>query len=202
MIALRYACVSIDSYRYAYVRLDSTTQLSLNKERISILSEILPAACLLAYLFSPVALLCFQQHGFLSPKKFSIVVVTITMRVCCCLVTKSWSTVATASFECHNELLTIKQCMLLSYGDQFSSVQLLSRVWLFATPWIAARQASLSITNSQSSLRLMSMESVMPSSHLMLCCPLLLLPPILPSISLFQWVNSSHEVAKVLGFQL
>ena len=76
--------------------------------------------------------------------------------------------------------------------NQFSSVQSLSRVWLFATPWIAARQASLFITNSWSSLRLMSIESVMPSSHLILCRPLLLLPPIPPSISLFQWVNSSH----------
>ena len=71
-----------------------------------------------------------------------------------------------------------------------------------ATPWITARQASLSITNSQSSLRLTSIKSVMPSSHLILCHPLLLLPPIPPSISLFQWVNSSHEVAKVLEFQL
>ena len=61
---------------------------------------------------------------------------------------------------------------------QFSSVQSLSRVRLFATPWIAARQASLSITNSRSSLGLTSIESVMPSSHLILCCPLLLLPPI------------------------
>ena len=68
---------------------------------------------------------------------------------------------------------------------EFSSVQSLSRVWLFATPWIAALQASLSITNSQSSLRLMSIESVMPSSHLILCRPLLLLPPILPSIRVF-----------------
>ena len=64
----------------------------------------------------------------------------------------------------------------------FSSVQLLSRVRLFATPWIAACQASLSITNSRSSLRLTSIESVMPSSHLILCRPLLLLLPILPSI--------------------
>ena len=70
-----------------------------------------------------------------------------------------------------------------------------------ATPWIAARQASLSVTNSRSSLKLASIESVMPSSHLILCHPLLL-PPIPPSISLFQWVNSSHEVAKVLEFQL
>ena len=69
---------------------------------------------------------------------------------------------------------------------QFSSVQLLSRVRLFETPWIAARQASLSITSSQSSLRLMSIESVMPSSHLILCRPLLLLPPIPPSIRVFS----------------
>ena len=71
-----------------------------------------------------------------------------------------------------------------------------------ATPWTAAHQASLSITNSRSSLKLTSIESVMPSSHLILCRPLLLLPPIPPSISLFQWVNSSHEVVKVLKFQL
>ena len=69
---------------------------------------------------------------------------------------------------------------------QFSSVQSLSCVWLFATPWIGAHQASLPITNSRSSLRLMSNESVMPSSHLILCCPLLLLPPIPPSIRVFS----------------
>ena len=68
----------------------------------------------------------------------------------------------------------------------FSSVQSLSRVRLFATPWITARQASLSITNSRSSLRLMSIESVMPSSHLILCRPLLLLTPILSSIRVFS----------------
>ena len=67
----------------------------------------------------------------------------------------------------------------VSVSDQIRS---LSRVRLFATPWIAVRQASLSITNSQSSLRLTSIESVMPSSHLILCRPLLLLPPIPPSI--------------------
>ena len=91
---------------------------------------------------------------------------------------------------------------LCSVYRTIRSDQLLSCVRLFATPWIAARQASLSITNSQSSLRLTSIKSVMPSSHLILCRPLLLLPPIPPSISLFQWVNSSHEVAKVLEFQL
>ena len=69
---------------------------------------------------------------------------------------------------------------------QFSSVQLLSRVQLFATPWIAACQASLSITNFQSLLKLMPIESVMPSSHLILCRPLLLLPPIPPKIRVFS----------------
>ena len=66
------------------------------------------------------------------------------------------------------------------------SVQSLSRVRLFATPWITARQASLSITNSQSLLKLMPIESVMRSSHLILCCPLLLLPPVPPTIRVFS----------------
>ena len=65
------------------------------------------------------------------------------------------------------------------------AVQLLSRVWLIATPWTAALQASLSFTISWSLLRLMSIESVMPSNHIILCCPLLLLPPIFPSIRVF-----------------
>ena len=68
----------------------------------------------------------------------------------------------------------------------FSSVQSLSRVRLFATPWIAAHQASLSITNTRSSLRLVSIKSVMPSSHLILCHSLLLLPLIPPSITVFS----------------
>ena len=70
--------------------------------------------------------------------------------------------------------------------NQLSSVQSLSRVWLFATPWTAAHQASLSIINSQSLCKLMSIESVMPSIHLILCRPLLLLPPIFPSIRVFS----------------
>ena len=69
---------------------------------------------------------------------------------------------------------------------QFSSVQSLSCVRLFATPWIVAHQASLSITNSRSSLRPTSIKSVMPSSHFILCRPLLLLPPIPPSIKVFS----------------
>ena len=74
----------------------------------------------------------------------------------------------------------------LKTRSQFSSVPSLSRVQLFETPWIAARQASLPITNSQSSLRLTSIKSVMRSSHLILCHPLLLLPPIPPSIRVFS----------------
>ena len=99
------------------------------------------------------------------------------------------------------------------------SDQSLSRVRLFATPWITARQASLSITNSRSSLRLMSIESVMPSSDLILCRPLLLLPPIPPSIRVFsnestlcrRWpkywsfsfsIISSKEIPGLISFRM
>ena len=75
---------------------------------------------------------------------------------------------------------------------QFSSVQSLSRVRLFVTPWIAASQATLSITNSQSLLKLMSIELVMPSSHFILCCSLLLLPPVPPSIRIFSNESTLH----------
>ena len=83
-----------------------------------------------------------------------------------------------------------------SVSCQLSPVQWLRCVRPSATPWTAAHQASLSITNSQSSPKLMSIKSVMPSSHLILCHPLLLLPPIPPSIRVF-----AHQVAKVLEFQ-
>ena len=73
-----------------------------------------------------------------------------------------------------------------NYPGQFSLVQSLSCVWLFATPWITRSQASLSITISRGSLKLSSIESVMPSSHLILCHPLFLLPPIHPSIRVFS----------------
>ena len=77
-------------------------------------------------------------------------------------------------------------------GSSFSSVQLLSHVWLFATPWITARQAFLSITSSWSSLRLTSFKSVMPSSHLILCRPLFLLFPIPPRIRVFSSESTLH----------
>ena len=79
-----------------------------------------------------------------------------------------------------------------THSVQFSSVQSLSHVWLIATPWISARQASLSITNSRSLLKLMPIESVIPSSHLLLCHPLLLLPPIPPSIRVFSSESTLH----------
>ena len=88
----------------------------------------------------------------------------------------------------------------LCSSDQIRSDQSLNHVWFFATPWIAAHQASLYITNSQSSLKLTSIKSVMPSSHLSSPSPLAPNPS--QHQSLFQWVNSSHEVAKVLEFQL
>ena len=92
---------------------------------------------------------------------------------------------------------------LTTFISQIRSDQSLSRVQLFATPWIAANQASLSITNSRSSLRLMSIKSVMPSSHLILCRPLLLLPPMNPSqhqslfpmSQLFTWGGQSTGVS-------
>ena len=107
----------------------------------------------------------------------------------------SWQN-SKAIFACYSEyIFTSRFCVPIPYGHHFlvlvqecviSSVQSLSRVWLFATPWITASQASLSITNSRSSLRLTSIKSVMPSSHLILCHPLLLLPPIPPSIRVFS----------------
>ena len=78
----------------------------------------------------------------------------------------------------------------INISSAFSSVQSLSHVRLLATPWTAARQASLSITNSRNLPKLTSIESVMPSNHLILCRPLFLLPPIFPSIRVF-----SHESA-------
>ena len=109
--------------------------------------------------------------------------------------------------------------MILKFSLTLLSVQLLSHVWLFETPWIAAHQASLSITNSRSSLKLMTIESVMPSSHLIVCHPLLLLPPIPPSIRVFsnestlcmRWpkywsfsfsISPSNEHAGLISFRM
>ena len=93
------------------------------------------------------------------------------------------NTSRTVLHTCLSILTSISVC---NCQVQFSSVQSLSRVRLFSTPWIAARQASLSITNSRSALQLTSIQLVMPSSHLILCRPLFLLPPIPPSIRVFS----------------
>ena len=85
----------------------------------------------------------------------------------------------------------------LTYSVQFSSGQSLSCVWLFANPWNAA-----CITKYWSLLKVMSIESIMTSNRLILCHPLLLLPSIFPSIGLFQWVSSFHQVVKVFELQI
>ena len=114
------------------------------------------------------------------------------------------------------QLCCFDACLL---GNQFSSVQSLSHVRLFATPWTAARQASLSITNSRSLLKLMSIESMMPSNHLILCRPLLLLLSFFPSIRVFSnesvlclmrskcWsfsfnISPSHNYSGLISFRM
>ena len=105
---------------------------------------------------------------------------------------------------------------VVNYGVWISSVQSLSHVRLFATPGTAARQASLSITNSQNLLKLVSIDSVMPSSHLILCRPLLLLPSVFPSIRVFlvlrmRWpkywsfsfsISPSSEYSGLISFRI
>ena len=90
------------------------------------------------------------------------------------------------------KLLSLYLLLYLKTRVQFNSVQSLSHVWLFVTPWTAALQASLFITNSWSLLKLMSAELVMPSNHLILCHPLLLLPSIFPSIRVFSNESVLH----------
>ena len=125
---------------------------------------------------------------------------------------------------CHHRALSWALCAVqqlptshLYYTLVFSSVQLLSHVWLFATPWTAACQASLPITNSQSLLKLLSIESVMPSNHLILCHPLLP-PSVFPSIRVFsnesvhiRWpkywsfsfsISPSNEYSALISFRI
>ena len=116
-------------------------------------------------------------------------------------------------------LVQAANCVCLFAYLMFSSVQLLSRVRFFATPWTAACQASLSITNSWTLLKLMSITSVMQSNHLILCCPLLLTPSIFPSIRVFSselvlriwwpkyWsfgfnISSSNEHSGLISFRM
>ena len=114
---------------------------------------------------------------------------------------------------------SLQPCQTLCNPQFSQSVQSLSRVRLFVTPWIAAHQASLSISNSRSSLRLTSFESLMPSSHLIFCHPLLLLPSVFPSIRVssnesllhFRWpkhwsfsfsISPSNEYSVLISFRI
>ena len=128
-------------------------------------------------------------------------------------------------FDLHKLLFSLPHDLQLFNGNDnyynyfVSSVQSLRHVRLYATAWIAALQASLSITNSRSLFKLMSIESVMPSNHLILCCPLLLLPSIFPSIGAFsnesalsiRWpkywrfnfnINPSNEYSGLISFRM
>ena len=110
----------------------------------------------------------------------------LTLEPVCCSMSSSNCCFLMAYRFCRRQLRWSGIPISLRIFHRFTSVQSLNRVWLFVTPWITAHQASLSITNSRSLLKLMPIESVMPSSHLTLCRPLLLLPPIPPSISVFS----------------
>ena len=105
-----------------------------------------------------------------------------------------WTTRLHCVFPLHDFCIIFSPLkdLFTAWDDQIRSDQSLSHVRLFVTPWIAACQASLSITNSRGSLRLTSIESVMPSSHLIVCRPLLLLPPIPPSIRVFSNESTLH----------
>ena len=120
---------------------------------------------------------------------------------CCCSFAQSCPTLCDGYFHHFAPEGNLSNSPI-NISVQFSAVPLLSHVRLFATPWTEAHQTSLSITNTQSLLKFMPIESVMPSNHLILCHPLLLLPSIFPSIRVFfQWVGSSHQVAKILELQ-
>ena len=123
--------------------------------------------------------------------ELTLLLVFLDSVIACLSVQLPWSIVAwyplfNLQMKCFVSLLRFPLLV------QFSSVQSLSRVRLFVTPWIAARQASLSITKSRSLLKLIPIESVMPSNYLILCRPLLLLPPIPPSIRVFSNESTLH----------
>ena len=103
-----------------------------------------------------------------------------------------WNWLRTEQVQSYMEPQSSSSLFKVFISSQHSPVQTFCRVWLFVTPWTAARQASPSITNSRSLLKLMSIELVMPSSHLTLCRPLLLPPPIFPSLRVFSKESVLH----------
>ena len=119
----------------------------------------------------------------------------------------------------NSQEVRINALCTLWFWRQFSSVQSLSRFWLFVTPWTTVCQASLSITNSRSLLRFMSIDLIMPSNHLILCCPLLLSPSVFPNIRVFsnelvlhiRWpkywsfsfnISPSNETSGLISFRM
>ena len=135
---------------------------------------------------------CMAESLHCSPETITTLLISYTSTQNKVKQIKSWIyRLRIKAWRIMSTLLNLYVTLCSRGSHQFSSVQSLSRVWLFATPWIAARQASLSITNSRSSLRLTSIESVMPSSHLILC-RLLLLPPIPPSIRVLSNESTLH----------
>ena len=112
----------------------------------------------------------------------------------------SWDGFSNLSLVKADESLDRNPCTFYYSVHFFSSLQALSHVWLFATPWTAARQASLCITNSRSLLKLMSIVSVMPSNHLILCLPFLLPPSVFPSIRVFPLSQLFVSGGQTIGF--
>ena len=153
-------------------------------------------------------------HGL--PILFIYIYICVCVCVCVCVYIYIYilyidfsdlmTSLLTLLFLWQSYLITCKhETLCKPFYSSFSSVQSLSHVQLFVTPWTAARQASLSITNSWSLLKLMSIELVMPSNHLILCRPLLFPPLGLQKTQhqgLFKWVSSSYQGAKGLEFQL
>ena len=172
--------------------------------------------CCTCYFFFKFSIICASLFSFLPSFKLAYLFLTKLFQK---FVNNNFFKEPTLTFQCflsyhcflfHSNLyysfylFPLHWSTFYAHKLGFSSVQSLSRVRLFASPWIAAHQASLSITNSRSSLRLTSIESVIPASHLSHPRSSSSPPALTPSQhqSLLQWVNSSHEVAKILEFQL
>ena len=145
--------------------------------------------CHVTFFFSPWKYFSVQMNIYQVVEKITVSIFPfIQINVSLKSLDKDWKS------KCILNILKEEQVKNNNYKwlDQFSSVQSFSHVWLFATPWTAACQASLSFTISQSLLKLLSIESVMPSSHLILCRLLLLLPSIFLSIRVFSNESALH----------
>ena len=138
--------------------------------------------------FSLVPRFCYSWMGDIHNYTFKIFHCIISFSMPATKVIKNKLYFIKINFKLKTDIIEFWSKVIFFFfeRDQFSSVQSLSCIWLFETPWTAGHQASLSITNSQSLLKLKSITSVMPSNHLILCCHLLLLPSVFPSIRVFS----------------